>query len=223
MEDQPLDLSVRRYASDRTGNEQTATGSYSELSARSPPVTDFVNEPANGNVTLRVHMGFPSTSNSESSSEDESSSLPPLLDSSGSSLSDSLVHDVSGSYTSPPFSEISDSDFDGDDEASAEARIHVDNYFALFQKEHRKFDRACDQMALLDRFTRHLQGRIHKAVDRNNRTAAYMLKQKASVAHGVRMMFFHYAEQRANNMDVLREKMESIQAELAGLNRGEHD
>ena len=223
MEDQPLDLSISGFVRDRTANDLTTIRSYNELYTPSSPDTEFVNDPSDLNTTLRANWGVPSNSTLNTTAEDESSSLPPLLDSSGSSLSDGLVHDNSRPIPSPPFSEISDSDSDGDLVASAEARIHVDNYLALFQREHRKFERACDQMAVLDRYTSVLRGRILRAVQRNNRTAATMLKQKASVAHGVRMMFFYYAEQRAVSMEVLREKMEAIQAELEGHNSGELD
>ena len=77
-----------------------------------------------------------------------------------------------------------------------------------FQLSHRKFNRACDQMSLLDQRIKDMQVRYQRAIKNKKNAARYTLRQRLAVMTGVKMMFYEYASAQADNMDVLREKME---------------
>ena len=77
-----------------------------------------------------------------------------------------------------------------------------------FQLSHRKFNRACDQMSLLDQRIKDMQVRYQRAIKNKNNTARYTLRQRLAVMTGVKMMFYGYASAQADKMDALREKIE---------------
>ena len=77
-----------------------------------------------------------------------------------------------------------------------------------FQLSHRKFNRACDQMSLLDQRIKDMQVRYQRAIKNKKNAARYTLRQHLTVMTGVKMMFYEYASTQANKMDALREKME---------------
>ena len=77
-----------------------------------------------------------------------------------------------------------------------------------FQLSHRKFNRACDQMSLLDQRIKDMQVRYQRAIKNKKNAARYTLRQRLAVMTGVKMMFYEYASAQADKMDALREKME---------------
>ena len=77
-----------------------------------------------------------------------------------------------------------------------------------FQLSHRKFNRACDQMSLLDQRIKDMQVRYQRAIKNKKNAARYTLRQRLAVMTGVKMMFYEYASAQADNMDTLREKIE---------------
>ena len=88
-----------------------------------------------------------------------------------------------------------------------------------FQLSHRKFNRACDQMSLLDQRIKDMQVRYQRAIKNKKNAARYTLRQRLAVMTGVKMMFYEYATAQADTMDTLREKMEDqlyIVRELMG-------
>ena len=78
-----------------------------------------------------------------------------------------------------------------------------------FQLSNRKFNRACDQMSLLDQRIKDMQVRYQRAIKNKKNATRYTLRQHLAVMTGVKMMFYEYASAQADKMDALREKMEN--------------
>jgi tRNA(Phe) wybutosine-synthesizing methylase Tyw3 len=78
----------------------------------------------------------------------------------------------------------------------------------LFQMSHRKFQRACTQMSLLDDRIKDMQTRYRRAIKNNKNAFRYSLRQRLAVMSGVKMMFYEYASAQADKMDALRDQME---------------
>ena len=79
-----------------------------------------------------------------------------------------------------------------------------------FAHTHRKFNRACDQMTLLDQRIKDMQVRYKRAMRNNKNAFKYTLRQRLAVITGIKMMFYEYASAQADKMDDLREQMESV-------------
>lgn len=70
-----------------------------------------------------------------------------------------------------------------------------------------KFDRACQQIALLDQKIRDLEVRYKRAVKYKRNSFRYNLRLRLSVVTGVKMMYHHYASTKAEELSRIRRQM----------------
>lgn len=67
-----------------------------------------------------------------------------------------------------------------------------------------KFERACQQIVLLDQKIKDLEVRYRRAVKNKKNSFRYNLRLRLSVVTGVKMMYHHYASTRAEELSRLR-------------------
>jgi len=67
-----------------------------------------------------------------------------------------------------------------------------------------KFERACQQIVLLDQKIRDLEVRYRRAVKNKKNSFRYNLRLRLSVVTGVKMMYHHYASTKAEELTRLR-------------------
>ena len=70
---------------------------------------------------------------------------------------------------------------------------------------YRKFNRACDQMTLLDQRISDTKMRYNRAIKNRNNAFRYTLRQRLAVLSGVKMMYYEYASKMADEMDDMRQ------------------
>ena len=76
-----------------------------------------------------------------------------------------------------------------------------------------KFQRACQQVVLLNTLVTSLQNRYDRAVKKNLRTYRYALRLRLCTAEGIRNMYYEYASKTA---DVI-ESLEASMREMGGV------
>lgn len=112
---------------------------------------------------------------------------------------------------------VSDSDVTMDhDEAMEESRTHIAmdtiDRGALQEKmndSQLKFERACQQIVLLDQKIKDLEVRYKQAVKRKQNSFRYNLRLKLSVFTGIKMMYHHYAGTKADELTHLHRQRHS--------------
>ncbi|CAL1529766.1 unnamed protein product [Lymnaea stagnalis] len=67
-----------------------------------------------------------------------------------------------------------------------------------------KFERACQQIVLLDQKIKDLEIRYKRAVKNKKNSFRYNLRLRLSVVTGVKMMYHHYASTKAEELTRLR-------------------
>ncbi|KAI8779290.1 hypothetical protein BgiMline_020601 [Biomphalaria glabrata] len=67
-----------------------------------------------------------------------------------------------------------------------------------------KFERACQQIVLLDQKIKDLEIRYKRAVKNKKNSFRYNLRLRLSVVTGVKMMYHHYASTKADELSRLR-------------------
>jgi len=67
-----------------------------------------------------------------------------------------------------------------------------------------KFERACQQIVLLDQKIKDLEVRYRRAVKNKKNSFRYNLRLRLSVVTGVKMMYHHYASTKAEELTRLR-------------------
>jgi len=67
-----------------------------------------------------------------------------------------------------------------------------------------KFEKACQQIVLLDQKIRDLEVRYRRAVKNKKNSFRYNLRLRLSVVTGVKMMYHHYASTKAEELTRLR-------------------
>ncbi|KAL8613221.1 hypothetical protein ACOMHN_001546 [Nucella lapillus] len=72
-----------------------------------------------------------------------------------------------------------------------------------------KFEKACQQIVLLDQKIRDLEVRYKRAVKHKKNSFRYNLRLRLSVVTGVKMMYHHYASTKAEELTRLRRQQES--------------
>ncbi|VDI07930.1 Hypothetical predicted protein [Mytilus galloprovincialis] len=70
-----------------------------------------------------------------------------------------------------------------------------------------KFERACQQIALLDQKIRDLEVRYKRAVKFKKNSFRYNLRLRLSVVTGVKMMYHHYASTKAEELTKIRRQI----------------
>lgn len=70
-----------------------------------------------------------------------------------------------------------------------------------------KFERACQQIALLDQKIRDLEVRYKRAVRFKKNSFRYNLRLRLSVVTGVKMMYHHYASTKAEELQKIRNQI----------------
>ena len=86
---------------------------------------------------------------------------------------------------------------------------HVDPLMASdLTDAQQKFDKACQQIVLLDQQIRDLEVRYRRAVKNKKNSFRYNLRLKLSVVTGVKMMYHHYATTKAEEIHRMRRHLE---------------
>ncbi|KAK3087318.1 hypothetical protein FSP39_004618 [Pinctada imbricata] len=70
-----------------------------------------------------------------------------------------------------------------------------------------KFEKACQQIALLDQKIKDLEFRYKRAVKRKKNSFRYNLRLRLSVVTGVKMMYHHYASTKAEELTKIRRQI----------------
>lgn len=78
-----------------------------------------------------------------------------------------------------------------------------------------KFERACQQIVLLDQKIKDLEVRYKRAVQRRQNSFRYNLRLKLSVYTGIKMMYHHYAGTKADELTVLHRQRHSTVRETS--------
>ncbi len=81
----------------------------------------------------------------------------------------------------------------------------------------RCFDRACDQILVLEQQIETLEGRYKHAVKQRKNSFRYNLRLKLSVVTGVKMMYHHYAAMKNEDIQEIRRRLEQIRQALEQL------
>lgn len=76
-----------------------------------------------------------------------------------------------------------------------------------------KFERACQQIVLLDQKIKDLDIRYRRAVERKKNSFRYNLRLRLSVVTGVKMMYHHYASTKAEEVTRLRRMLSARETE----------
>uniref|UniRef100_A0A0B7ADZ9 Uncharacterized protein n=1 Tax=Arion vulgaris TaxID=1028688 RepID=A0A0B7ADZ9_9EUPU len=74
-----------------------------------------------------------------------------------------------------------------------------------------KFDRACQQIILLDQKIKDLEVRYRRAVKHKKNSFRYNLRLRLSVVTGVKMMYHHYASTKAEEINKLRRLVQEVE------------
>lgn len=83
-----------------------------------------------------------------------------------------------------------------------------------------KFEKACQQIALLDQKIKDLEVRYKRAVKNKKNSFRYNLRLRLSVVTGVKMMYHHHASTKAEELTRIRRQINnSIQNSEAGRDR----
>lgn len=70
-----------------------------------------------------------------------------------------------------------------------------------------KFEKACQQITVLDQTIRDLEVRYKRAVKNRKNSFRYNLRLKLSVVTGVKMMYHHYASTKAEEINRLNRQL----------------
>lgn len=84
-----------------------------------------------------------------------------------------------------------------------------------------KFDRACQQIALLDQKIRDLEVRYKRAVKHKKNSFRYNLRLRLSVVTGVKMMYHHYASTKAEELSRIRRQISNT-SQNSEISRDSH-
>lgn len=83
-----------------------------------------------------------------------------------------------------------------------------------------KFEKACQQIALLDQKIKDLEVRYKRAVKNKKNSFRYNLRLRLSVVTGVKMMYHHHASTKAEELTRIRRQINnSIQSSEATRDR----
>lgn len=83
-----------------------------------------------------------------------------------------------------------------------------------------KFEKACQQIALLDQKIKDLEVRYKRAVKNKKNSFRYNLRLRLSVVTGVKMMYHHHASTKAEELTRIRRQINnSIQSSEASRDR----
>ena len=69
--------------------------------------------------------------------------------------------------------------------------------------ENRKFEKACEQMVILNGLMKDISVRIERAVKADNNIHHYTLSQKSHIVEGIKYMFYLYAKKKVEEIDDL--------------------
>ncbi len=81
--------------------------------------------------------------------------------------------------------------------------------------EDAKFQRACSQVVLLNKFVQDLQTRYDRAVKKNMRTNRYTLRLRLCTVEGIRNMYYEYATATADKIEEMENRMRELGVEPA--------
>lgn len=84
---------------------------------------------------------------------------------------------------------------------------------ALILQKDGKFQRACAQVLLLNNMVQELQTRYDRAVAQNSRQYRYTLRLRLCTVEGLRNMYYEYACQSADEIEVLEDTMRQLGVE----------
>ena len=69
--------------------------------------------------------------------------------------------------------------------------------------ENRKFEKACEQMVILNGLMKDISVRIERAMKADNNIHHYTLSQKSHIVEGIKYMFYLYAKKKVEEIDDL--------------------
>lgn len=84
---------------------------------------------------------------------------------------------------------------------------------AIILQKDSKFQRACAQVLLLNNMVQELQTRYDRAVVQNSRQYRYTLRLRLCTVEGLRNMYYEYACQSADEIEVLEDTMRQLGVE----------
>jgi len=73
-----------------------------------------------------------------------------------------------------------------------------------------KFDRACQQIVLLDQKIKDLEVRYKRALKHKRHSFRYNLRLRLSAVTGVKMMYHHYASTKADELHRLHQERHAV-------------
>ncbi|KAL4223786.1 hypothetical protein ACF0H5_017252 [Mactra antiquata] len=89
----------------------------------------------------------------------------------------------------------------------------------VLSKTERQFQRACDQVVLLNGRLRACSVRYKRAKSTNTRSMRYPLRLRLAVVEGIRNMFYEYATKKAREVEAFRHQLAQVYyTELYSLN-----
>ena len=86
-------------------------------------------------------------------------------------------------------------------------RPPADDIVQYIQRLDRKFERACDQIVLLNNEILDLQSRYDRAASEHQRSWRYYLRLRIATVEGIRDMYHKYATLRADELDELQGRL----------------
>lgn len=90
------------------------------------------------------------------------------------------------------------------------SKIEVMDKTHLLEKLHDaqiKFEKACQQIVLLDQKIKDLEVRYKRALKSKKNSFRYNLRLRLSVVTGVKMMYHHYASTKAEELTKIRRQL----------------
>ena len=101
----------------------------------------------------------------------------------------------------------------------------VKDVMKQYLEKHLKFNRACDQISLLQQRVKDVQVRQKRAIKNNKHSFSRLLKQRLVIMSSVKSMFHEYAARLADQMDELRTEMEddTTDSELEDMSDSEEE
>ena len=165
-------------------------------------------------VTSGIGSPGPSTSRDHNASSDRRGAVDRSLNAGGSrngTLSNVNVADLRDAIIAheATVNEHEASDNETSMEQDSVAETHGTVYIDIIDKDalqdklndaQLKFERACQQIVLLDQKIKDLEVRYKRAVRRKQNSFRYNLRLKLSVFTGIKMMYHHYAGTKADEL-----------------------
>jgi len=93
---------------------------------------------------------------------------------------------------------------------------------ALLTSAEERFQRACDQIVLLNLKLSDVQKRYKRAREENNRAFRYPQRLRLAAIEGVRNMYYDYAYSMAERVSELREELFGETVEIIAFSDEEH-